>query len=69
MINDIAFHFIMPTPDLNMDDILNYTGNDGTTLFSNAALFSESLANELIKKNVVVTTVNNMFQIPPFRVS
>ena len=56
--------------NLNMDKIINWTGDDGRTLFSNAACYSESLASELLKKNVVVvTTVDNLFRIPRFRVS
>ena len=55
--------------NLNMDDVLNHTANDGTTLFEQAAMYSESLANELMKKKVVVTTVNDLFEIPRFRVS
>ena len=55
---------------LDMNAILNWTANDGDTLFSKAAYLSESIASELLKKQVVVvTTVDNLFQIPPFRVS
>ena len=55
--------------NLNMDAILNWTADDGETLFSNAAYFSESLANELLKNNdVVVTTVDELFRVPSFRV-
>ena len=54
---------------LNMKLILNWTGNNGLTLFSKAALYSESLATELLKRNVVVKTLDNLFQIPAFRVS
>ena len=56
--------------NLDMDKIINWTGNDGDTLFSNAACYSESLVSELLKTNfVVVTTVDNLFTIPSFRVS
>ena len=54
---------------LNMDTILNWTTEDGRTLILNASLYSESLASELLKKNIVVTTVDNLFQIPHFQVS
>ena len=55
-------------PDI--DRILNWTAANGTTLFFKVAFYSESIASELLKKDfVVVTTVDNLFQIPPFRVS
>ena len=70
-IESSAFYLIKLAEDnkLNMDDVLNHTDDSGKTLFYQAAMYSESLANELIKKNVVVTTVNYMFEIPLFRVS
>ena len=55
--------------NLNMDVILNHTTDNGQTLFLKAAAYTESLASELIKKNVVVTTVNYLFEIPSFGVS
>ena len=56
--------------NLDMDKIINWTGLNGDTLFANAACYSESLANELLKKKVVVvTTVDNRFMIPTFAVS
>ena len=54
---------------LIMSDILNWTADNGLTLFQRAAWFSELLARELLKKNVIVTTVDNTFQTPSFRVS
>ena len=54
---------------LNMKKILNWTADDGMTLFWRAAFYSESLAIELLKKNVDVKTVDDLFQTPAFRVS
>ena len=70
-IESTTFYLIKMAEDnnLKMDNILNWTTNNGKTLFWLAALFSESLASELLKKNVVVTTVDNLFRIPSFRVS
>ena len=70
-IESTVFYLIKMAEDnnLKMDEILNRTTNNGTTLFFQAALYSESLASELLKKNVVVTTVDNLFQTPSFRVS
>ena len=70
-IESAAIYLIKMAEDNNidMDDILNWTTKSGITLFRLAALFSESLASELLKKNVVLTTVDNLFAIPPFRVS
>ena len=66
-----AFHLIKMAEDnnLNMDDVLNHTADNGRTLFYQAAVFSESVAIELLKRNVVVTKVDNLFSIPSFRVS
>ena len=70
-IESSAFYLLKLAEDnnLNMDHILNRTANNGITLFFIAARFSETLASELLKKNVVVTTVDYKFQIPTFRVS
>ena len=54
---------------LNMEKILNYVTKTGTTLFKVAAGNSESLALELLKRNVDVKTVDHLFQTPPFEVS
>ena len=74
MFNEIEstlFYLIKLADDnkLNMDKILNWTGDNGRTLFSNAAFYSESLATELLKRNVDVKTVDDLFQTPSFRVS
>ena len=74
MFNEIestAFYLIKMAEDnkLNMDKVLNCTADDGITLFWNAAIYSESLASELLKRNVVVTTVDYKFLIPSFQVS
>ena len=70
-IESSAFFLLKLAEDnnLNMDHILNRTADNGMTLFRKAASFSETLASALLKKNVVVTTVDYMFQIPVFRVS
>ena len=70
-IESSAFYLIKIAEDnnLKMDDILNRTADNGKTLFCLAAFYSELLASELLKKNVVLTTVDNLFQIPDFRVS
>ena len=70
-IESSAFYLIKMAEEkkLNMANILNCTADDGTTVFSRAAFYSEPLAIELLKKNVVVTTVDNLFMIPSFRVS
>ena len=70
-IETTALHLIKMAEDnqLNMDNILNWTADNGITLFWLAACYSESLASELLKKNVVITTVNNSFQVPTFKVS
>ena len=44
--------------ELNFENILNWVGWDGQTLFWNAANNSESLALELLAKNVDVKTVD-----------
>ena len=54
---------------LNMDKILNWMAENGMNLFYGAALYSESLALELLRRNVDVKTVDNLFRTPPFRVS
>ena len=54
---------------LNMEKILNLVTEDGITLFCNAAAFSESLALELLTRNVHVKIVDHLFLIPSFRVS
>ena len=54
---------------LNMDKILNSVTEDGKTLFTRAALYSESVALELLPRNVDVKTVDNLFQTPEFRVN
>ena len=74
MFNEIEstlFYLIKLAEDnkLNMDKILNWTANDGETLFKSAAWYSESLATELLKRNVDVKTVDNLFQTPSFEVS
>ena len=70
-IESTAFYLIKLAEEnkLHMDGILNRTADNGLTLFQRAAWFSESLASELLKKDVVVTTVDIMFQTPSFRVS
>ena len=70
-IESSAFYLIKMAEDnnLNMDDVLNHTAENGKTLFWKAAYYSEALASELLKRNVVVTTVDNLFRIPEFRVS
>ena len=55
--------------NLNMDAILNWTSKNGKTLFWFATLFSEQLALNLLKRNVNVKTVDDLFSIPTFRVS
>ena len=70
-IESTALYLIKVAEDnkLNMNDTLNSTTNLGQTLFHNAALYSELLASYLLKRNVVITTVDQLFQIPSFRVS
>ena len=70
-IEEVAFYLIKLAEDnaLNMDIILNWTTNDGQTLFSRASSYCESLAIELLKRNVIVTTVDDLFLTPSFRVS
>ena len=70
-IQSIALSLIKMAEDnkLNMNDILNWAANDGQTLFWNATMFSELLANELLKRNVAVKRVDYLFQVPSFRVS
>ena len=55
--------------DLDMRQILNHKTKNGTTLFWQAASFSEKLAKILLEKNVEVKTVDNIFMTPQFRVS
>ena len=54
---------------LEMDKIVNFTSNIGDTLFQNATFYSESLAIELLNRNVDVRTLDYYFQIPTFKVS
>ena len=74
MFNEIEstfFYLIKVAEDnkLNMNKILNYVTESGRTLFAHAAKFSESLALELLTRNVDVKTVDQMFQTPVFKVS
>ena len=74
MMNEIessAFYLLKLAEEnnLNMDHILNQTADNGRTFFFLATVYSETLASELLKKNVVVTTVDTQFQILSFRVS
>ena len=55
--------------NIDLDRILNSTSGNGKTVFWLAAYNSESLARELLKRKVVVKTVDNLFRIPIFRVS
>ena len=67
-----AFYLIKMAEDnnLDMDHILNWTAANGKTILFLATFYSESIARELLKKDVVVvTTVDSFFQIPTFRVS
>ena len=54
--------------NLNMTQILNHKAKDGTTLFDQAAYYSEKLAKILIQRNVKVNTVDQKFETPIFRV-
>ena len=74
MFNEIEstiFYLIKLADDnnLNLDKILNSLTEDGVTLFWNATLYSESLALELLSRNVDVKIVNHLFQTTSFRVS
>ena len=74
MFNEIEstiFYLIKLAEDnkLDMDKILNWVTEDGQTLFWNAAFYSESLALELLTRNIDVKTVDHLFQIPCFKVS
>ena len=55
--------------NLNMGEMLNHKGRNGTTLFDQAAYFSKNLAKMLLQRNVKVNTVDHKFMIPIFRVS
>ena len=70
-IESTAMYLIEVAEDnnLNMVGILNWVAEDGKTLFWKAAIYSESLAKDLLKRNVVVTTVDDLFRIPSFQVS
>ena len=54
---------------LKMNKILNSVNENGMTLFASAALYSESIARELLTRNVDVKTIDGLFQTPGFRVS
>ena len=74
MFNEIEstiFYLIKLAEDnkLNMNKILNSVTENGKTLFWNAALYSESVANELLKRKVDVKIVDLLFQTTTFRVS
>ena len=55
--------------NLNMEEILNHKGHDGTTLFYKATFYSEKVAKMLLQRNVKVNTVDDKFMTPIFRVS
>ena len=55
--------------NLNMNEILNHKAKDGTTLFYQAAYYSEKMAKILIQRNVKVNTVDEKFMTPSFQVS
>ena len=70
-IESTIFYLIKLTDDnkLNVRNVLNWVTDDGSTLFARAAVFSESLALELLSRNVDVKTVDHLFQTVPFKVS
>ena len=53
---------------LNLENIINWVTEDGQTLFWRASLNSESLALELLSRNVDVKTVDSLFQTVSFKV-
>ena len=74
MFNEIestVLYFIKLAVDnnLNLDKILNWVTENGETLFFRASFYSESLALELLSRNVDVKTVDNLFITPLFQVS
>ena len=54
---------------LDLDIILNSVTEDGITLFWKAANYSESLALDILTRNVHVKTVDDLFRTPSFRVN
>ena len=54
--------------ELDLDKILNHTTKSGDTLFFNASIFSERIMVQLLKENVKVNSINDVFETPSFRV-
>ena len=54
---------------LSTDSILNHQNEIGETLFYYASMYSEKVSLFLLKRNVKINTVNQMFMTPSFRVN
>ena len=69
-IEESCFYLIDLAKRFNLDlkKILNHTARDGTTLFSLASIFSETLTRQLLEENVRVNSVDDKFLTPFFRV-
>ena len=53
---------------LDLDKILNHTTKNGDTLVLSASIFSERIMQQLLKENVRVNSINDVFLTPFFRV-
>ena len=67
MVQGIEESFLAKSNNLDLVKILNQTTKDGETLFYKAS-FSESITWFLLRENVKVNSVNDVFQTPNFRV-
>ena len=54
--------------NLDMDQVINIRREGGDSLFQIACLLSEKVSIELIKRNVKVNTIDNIFNTPLFMV-
>ena len=54
--------------NLDLKNILNHTSKNGETLFSKASIYSETITRRLLDENVHVSSINDMFVTPYFRV-
>ena len=53
---------------LDLGKILNHTAKNGSTLFYEASIYSETITRRLLEENVLVNSINPDFVTPFFRV-
>ena len=53
---------------LDLDKVLNHTTKNGDTLFFAASIYSEKITTQLLRENVQVNSITDIFLTPFFRV-